>query len=154
VSDYVAFEGAVEPLEWGRAVYTILPLPSAVVAALGGAKRVEGEINEHPVNLGIARADVVEGAFPWTGKAFLKDAGIEVGKPLEVRLKPAPADLVEMPGDLEAALCAHDLTGPWEALTPGKRRGLIHPVQRAKRPETRAKRIAALLADLCAGQVS
>ncbi|QUJ75765.1 YdeI/OmpD-associated family protein [Sulfitobacter albidus] len=33
----------------------------------------------------------------------------------------------------------------WNALTPGKRRGLIAPIEAAARPETRAKRIAALL---------
>tara|TARA_R110002072_G_scaffold14284_1_gene59538 strand:- start:362 stop:565 length:204 start_codon:yes stop_codon:yes gene_type:complete len=35
-------------------------------------------------------------------------------------------------------------TAAWEALTPGKRRGLLHPISSAKRAETRAKRIANL----------
>ena len=102
------------------------------------------------MNLGIARADpdLLEGPFLWTGKAFLKAAGIEPGERLEVRLRPADPDHVEMPEDVAAALRASGRTAAWEALTPGRRRGLLAPVAQAKRPETRATRIAKLVAGL------
>lgn len=146
----VSFEACIVPLRWGENTYTILPLPPEVVAALGGAKRVEGEIGEHPVNMGVARADpaVLEGPFLYTGKAFLQAAGIGPGDPVEVRLRPADPNAVEMPEGLEAAIRAAGLTEAWEALTPGKRRALAHPVGTAKRAETRERRVAALLSGL------
>jgi hypothetical protein len=36
------FEGAIEPLEWTTAVYTIRPLPVTAEAALAGAERLGG----------------------------------------------------------------------------------------------------------------
>ena len=147
---YVSFEARIVPLRWGENTYTILPLPAAVMDALGGARRVEGEIGEHPVNMGVARADpaVLEGPFLYTGKAFLAEAGIAPSETVEVRLRPADPDAVEMPEGLEAAIRAAGLTAAWEALTPGRRRALAHPVRAAKRAETRARRIAALISDL------
>ena len=41
------------------------------------------------------------------------------------------------------ALRAADVTTAWEALTPGKRRGLLYHIDTAKTAPTRAKRIAA-----------
>lgn len=152
MADYLNFEARIVPLQWGRATYTILPVPDEIVAALEaqGAKRVEGEIGDYPINLALSRADkdVFDGVFLWTGKSFLNDAGLTPGDVLEVRLRPADPDHVEMPDGLAAALAAAGLTAAWQALSPGKRRGLVHTVATAKRPETKLKRIAALVEDL------
>ena len=145
---WVAFEAAIVPVEWGRATYTVLPLPDAAMDALGHPARVEGEVAEHPVNLSPQRAPVLEGAFLWAGKAFLSAAGIAPGEVVEVRLRAADPDAVKVPPDLAAALRAAGRTDAWEAATPGARRGWLHPVLSAKRPETRARRIAALVAAL------
>ena len=61
MSDWVTFEGAVEPLHWGRATYTILRVPDEAVVALGGwvAKSHMGEA-------GHAKAPV-----PWFAFGFL-----------------------------------------------------------------------------------
>ncbi len=103
----------VEPLAWGRATYTILRLPDPVAEALhaAGARRVEGEINEHPVNLALSRAPVVEGVFLWAGQSLLDRLGIAPGDRLEVRLRPSPDDRVETPPDVEAALRAGGVHG-------------------------------------------
>jgi Bacteriocin-protection, YdeI or OmpD-Associated/Domain of unknown function (DUF1905) len=150
VSDYVTFEGAVEPLEWGRAVYTILRLPEDVADKLvsAGARRVEGEIAEHPVNLALTKAPVVDGVFLYAGKSLLDRIGIAPGERVEVRLRPAPDDVVEVEPDVTAALLAHGAMAAWEALTPGKRRGLLYPLSTAKTAATRAKRIAKMIMDL------
>lgn len=148
MSEWVAFEGRIEPLEWGRNTYTILRLPSEVMAALGPAKRVEGEIGNHPVDMGVARADVIADPFLYTGKAFLRAAGIEPGETVDVRLRPADPDAVEVPSDVAAAIRTAGRMASWEATTPGRRRAALHDVARAKRPETRARRIAALVAGL------
>lgn len=148
MSDWVAFEGAVEPAEWGRATYTILRLPHGVVEALGNAKRVEGEINEHWVNLSLSRAPVVEGVFLWAGRSLLDRLGVEPGAPLEVRLRPAPDDQVDTPEDVAAALRVAGMTAVWEGMTAGKRRGMLYQIGTAKTVPTRAKRIEALIQSL------
>ncbi|MGL5011691.1 MAG: YdeI/OmpD-associated family protein [Paracoccaceae bacterium] len=148
MSGYVTFEGVVEPLVWGRATYTILRLPEDVVVALGPTKRVEGEINDHPVNLALTKAPVVDGVFLWAGQSLLDRVGITPGEELEVRLRPAADDRVDVPEDVLAALRAGDATALWEALTPGRQRGLLYQISTAKTQATRAKRIAALMAGL------
>jgi hypothetical protein len=143
---WVTFEAAVEPLVWGRATYTILRLPPDAAQALidAGAKRVEGEIAEHPVNLALSRAPEVEGVFLWAGQSLLDRLGIAPGESVEVRLRPAPPDEVDTPEDVALALRQADLTGVWEALTPGNQIGT------AKTPATRTKRLAALIESLSA----
>lgn len=145
---WVAFEAAVEPLEWGRATYTILRLPPEVMEALGRPRRVEGEIADHPVNLAPARAPVLEDAFLWTGKALLREIGIAPGEVVEVRLRPADPDAVEVPDDVALALRAAGRLEAWDALPPGRRRAALVPVAGAKRADTRIRRIAALVASL------
>ena len=151
MTDWLAFEGVIEPVLWGETTYTILRLPDDVAAALGaaGAKRVEGEFAEHPVNLALSRAAPVgDFAFLWTGKSLLEATGLEPGAPIEVRLRPAADHAVDTPDDVAHALRQADVTETWEALTPGKRRGLLYKIATAKTQATRDKRIAALVADL------
>lgn len=148
MTDWVSFEGVVEPVVWGKATYTLLRLPDWAVDALGPAKRVEGEINEHWVNLALSRAPVVEGVFLWAGQSLLDRLGIAPGEPLDVRLRPAPDDQVDTPEDVAAALRAAGVTAEWEALTAGKRRGLLYQIGTAKTAPTRAKRIDAMIRGL------
>lgn len=148
MSDWVSFEGVVEPLDWGKATYTILRLPDEAVAALGAAKRVEGEINEHWVNLALSRAPAVEGVFLWAGASLLERTGIVPGERLEVRLRPAPDDQVDTPEDVALALRAADMTAVWEGLTAGKRRGMLYQIGAAKTAPTRAKRVDAMIQSL------
>ena len=148
MTGWVAFEGRVEPLTWGRATYTILRLPDDALRSLGPTRRVEGEIAEHPVNLALSRAPVVEGVFLWTGQSLLDRIGIQPGEPVEVRLRPAPDDRVDLDPDIEAALRAEGVMAAWEALTPGKRRGLLYQVATARTEPTRLKRIQRLVDDL------
>jgi Bacteriocin-protection, YdeI or OmpD-Associated/Domain of unknown function (DUF1905) len=148
MTDWVTFEGRVRPLTWGRSTYTILPVPDSVVQALGKCRRVEGEIAEHPVNLALSRAPVVEGVFLWAGSSLLDRIGIAPGEPVEVRLRPAPDDRVDLDPDIEAALRQGGVLAQWDALTPGKRRGLLYQIATAKTERTRQNRIASLVAGL------
>ncbi len=145
-----SFEGAVQPTTWGRATHTFLRVPPGVANALSatGAKRVEGEINENPVNLALSRASATEGAFLWSGRSLLNRIGVEPEEPPEVRLRPESDDLVDIPDDVQIALRAARLTDRWNALSAGKRRGLLYKVATAKTHATRAKRIAMLVGDL------
>lgn len=148
MTGWVAFEGRVEPLIWGRATYTILRLPADALHSLGPCRRVEGEIAEHPVNLALSRAPVVDGVFLWTGASLLERIGIAPGEPVEVRLRPAPDDRVDLDPDTEAALRTAGKMEAWESLTPGRRRGLLYQIATAKTDPTRHKRINRLLEDL------
>ena len=146
MSDYVTFEGTIVPMVWGTSTYTILPVPPHVVTALGATKRVAGEINDHPINLALTRAPVMDGVFLWAGQSLLTRVGIAPGDRVEVRLRPAPDDRVDVPDDVAHAL--RGVMAVWQALTPGKRRGLLYQVDTAKTAATRAKRIAKLLESL------
>jgi Bacteriocin-protection, YdeI or OmpD-Associated len=148
MTDWVTFEGRVQPLIWGRSTYTILRLPEAALQALGKTRRVEGEIADHPVNLALSRAPVVEGVFLWTGQSLLDRIGIRPCEPVEVRLRPAPDDRVDLDPDIEAALITGGALTTWESLTPGKRRGLLYQIGTAKTEPTRLKRIRKLVEDL------
>ncbi|MGX9355693.1 YdeI/OmpD-associated family protein [Roseobacteraceae bacterium S113] len=145
MSDYITFEATIEPMIWGKSTYTVLHLPDAVVTALGKTRRVEGELGDHPVNLALTKAPVAPGPFLWAGKSLLDRIGLQPGETFEARLRPASDDLVEVPADITRAVRSAGVTEAWEALSPGKQRGHIHQIESAKRPETRAKRITALI---------
>jgi Bacteriocin-protection, YdeI or OmpD-Associated/Domain of unknown function (DUF1905) len=146
MTDYLAFEGRVEPMVWGTATYTILRLPDDVVMTLGATKRVEGEINDHPVNLALTTSPMLDGVFLWAGQSLLDRVGITPGERVEVRLRPAPDDRVDVPDDVTHAL--RGVMETWNALTPGKRRGLLYQIDTAKTAPTRTKRIAKLVESL------
>jgi len=150
MTDFVTFEARIEPVRMGRATYTVLRLPPEVARALTGASRVEGEIADHPINLAPSRMPEVEGPFLWTGKTLLDRIGIVPGEFVEVRLRPAPADAVDVPEDVTAALWAGGAMPVWQGMTAGKRRGLLYQIGTAKTAPTRAKRIATLIRDLTA----
>ncbi|MGZ2256188.1 YdeI/OmpD-associated family protein [Roseobacter sp. A03A-229] len=150
MSDWISFEAVITPMEWGKNTYTVLRLPDEVTAELEaqGARRVEGELNDHPVNLALTKSPAIDGVFLYTGKALLRETGLEPGEVFEARLRPASPDAVEVPEDVMAALRGAGRSADWAALTPGKQRGLLHNVTTAKRAETRAKRIAKLVSGL------
>jgi uncharacterized protein YdeI (YjbR/CyaY-like superfamily) len=74
-----------------------------------------------------------------------------------IRVPPAAAAVLEAAGarrvegeidDVALALSRADRMQAWDALTPGKRRGLLYRIDTAKTQATRAKRIDALVAGL------
>lgn len=145
MTEYVTFEAEIEPMQWGDTIYTVLRLPPDIQRALPDAKRLEGEFNDHPVNLAVARAPVIEDPFLWTGKSLLSRVGLEPGTRFEARLRVADPDAVDVPPDVTTALRAAGVSERWEALSPGKRRGLLHGIEQAKRADTRSRRIGKLV---------
>jgi hypothetical protein len=147
LSDWIEFSGRIVPMEWGESVYTVLPIPDDIAVALAklGAKRVEVEINDHALNLALTKSPAIESVFLYTGKSVLREVGVSPGEDIDVRLREADPTQVDVPPDVVQALLSAEVFALWEALTPGKRRGLLHPITSAKRPETRAARISKLL---------
>ena len=141
------FDALVEPVQWGRARYTVIRLPAVLVedAERQGTRRVAGEIEGTPVNLAVTTAPVVDGPFVYAGTSVLRRIGVRAGDPVTCRLAPADPDDVPLADDVEEALAAADLLGAWEALTPATRRRRLYAVDSAASAATRARRLAELL---------
>jgi hypothetical protein len=125
-------------------------LPAEVAAAMGGRARipVAGTIN------GVAfRGSTMPLGDGRHCVGFRKDTraeagGIDVGEPvaIEIRRDDAPRT-VDVPEDLAAALAAEPgLRDAFDAMSYTHRREWVEAVEEAKRPETRARRIAQAVA--------
>jgi hypothetical protein len=142
------FEAPVARLGVGKtrkAWYTVLFLPPNLEHQLPFTEhprlRVDGEIADVPVS----------GAWMPTGdgrRYFIvaarlrKAAALRLGQRVEMRFRIADQDAVEVPPELTRALAAHPKAqAVWESLTPGKRRGLSHPILAAKSAPTRERRV-------------
>ncbi len=147
---WVEFEALIEVLPWGRNVYTIIRLDQALVTAAmaAGTRRVEGAIDDVPVNVGVNRADVLPDAFMYVGTGLQRRLGARPGDVVACRLRPADPDEVPLAADVHRALADADRLDAFQRKRPPDRRRLLQPIEDAARPETRQQRIAALLRSL------
>ncbi len=129
---------------------TGIRVPAEVVAELGGGSRpkVVATVNGHTWRSSIA---------PYNGEYWLgvsaanrAAAGIAAGDSVEldIELDTAPRT-VEVPDDLASPLHASPAAkAAWDALSYSHQRQHIEAVAGAKTPETRVRRIAAVIAKL------
>ena len=123
-------------------------VPDEVVEALGGGRRpkVAATVAGHTWRTSIA---AMGGRFLLGASATVREAaGIAAGEThtVTVVLDDAPRT-VEVPEDLAAALAADaDAARAWEALTYSAQRRHAEAVVAAKKPETRARRVEAVVA--------
>ncbi|THV27147.1 DUF1905 domain-containing protein [Glycomyces paridis] len=127
-----------------------LEVPPEVVEALGEGKRppVAITVNGHTWRSRIA---VMRGRFLiGLSNANRQAAGVAVGEEVEVELVlDTEPRVAVVPADLAAALDADPAArAAFDALTESRKRERVRPVEAAKRPETRARRIADLVAAL------
>ena len=148
--EWVEFDALVELLPWGRNVYTIVRLDHSLEIATRTlrTRRVEGTIDEVPVNVGVNRADVIPDAFMYAGKGLLRRVGARPGDLVHCRLRPADPDDVPLAEDIHRALADAGRLDAFDRKTPAQRRRLLQPIEDAVKPETRRQRIAALLRSL------
>ena len=134
----------------GAHTYTIIRLTPGLenAARTFGTRRVEGAIDEVPVNVGVNRADVLPDAFMYAGKALLRRLGARPGDLVHCRLRPADPDDVPLAEDVDRALADAGRLDAFERRTPAQRRRLLQPIEDAVKPGTRQQRIAALLRSL------
>lgn len=147
------FEGALSEIVYpDKYRYFVVRLPEEMAEAPPFSNaprtRVRGEIDGHPF----------DGAFLPDGDALpylilsgdlVRLLGIEIGDPVELRFDVEDPDAVDVPAELAAALW--EVVGAraaFEALTPGRRRGLAHEVRSAKQEATRVKRARKIVAGL------
>lgn len=127
---------------------TAIELTDAQVAELGGGKRapVRVTIGSRTARLRLA----VMGGRNLIGlsKAARAELGVDFGDTVAaaIELDADPRE-VEVPADLAAALDADPpVRAAFDALPPSHRKEHVRAVTEAKRPETRERRIAAVVA--------
>lgn len=145
-----ASTAAVTRLDFGRMAYHVLPLDPDVAADLPFDEhprlRISGEIGETPID-GAWTPDGTGGHYLILSKKFLKASGTALGDVVTVRFALADPDAVDVPGELAERLSADEaFREGWEALTPGRRRGLAYRVASAKRAATRSRRVKEIIA--------
>ena len=110
--------------------------------------RARGEINDHPF----------DGAFLPDGEArpyvlvsgdLVREIGVALGDPIELRFNVEDADAVDVPTELANALMeVEGAREAFDALMPGRRRGLAHEVRKPKQHITRERRAAKIAVEL------
>ena len=149
-SAWLTFDAPLEPMPWGKNVYTVVMMPEDLAHAAAALKtrRVEGTMNGEPVNLGLNRADDTPHAFVYAGKSLQRRLGLGAGEVVECRLRPADPDDVPVPDDVATALADAGRTDAFERLRPAQRRRLLATVEFAASQATRTSRIRDLVSSL------
>lgn len=132
-------------LEAARAGGAVVLVPAEIATALGGLKqmRVIGTVNGIPY-----RSSTMpyggRGLFMGVHKATREAAGVSIGESVEIVVaRDERPRMLEIPPELAAALAAEPtLRARFDALSFSRRRDLAGPISDAKRPETRASRLA------------
>lgn len=143
----IAFDAPVTTRTHAPWTYTLIDVPPGI--ASGGAPvRVTGEVAGRAWSGALTPSG--EGRFHiLLSRRFVAAAGLAPGDVAAVRLRRDDPEAVAVPADLAAAPDdVPDLRAVWDGLTPGARRGFVALVAPARRPATRAARIAAVLAAL------
>lgn len=128
---------------------TAIELTDEQVAELGGGKRaaVRARIGAREAALRLA----VMGGKNLIGlsKAARAELGVEIGDTVEVEIALDAAErVVTVPDDLAAALDAAGVRAGFDALSYSRRKELARGVADAKKPETRERRIIAVVDEL------
>ena len=129
-----------------------VPIPAEVAAAMENtaASRVNGRLDGHRFQRALHRRDDGSLCLKF-GQSWLRDAGIEAGVDVDVVLSAVTdPNQVDIPDELAAALEGNpEAAHAWETLTPGRRRSLVYGIERARRPETKARRAQAVVDEVC-----
>ncbi len=136
------FRATLEPVPHGGH-YVVVPEKKAAAAGLRYGVRVRGTVNGVPYRSSLMKYG---GIFHMgVHKATLAKAGVKPGARVDVTIEiddePLPTDVV--PPDLAKALAKSKAAKTaFEALSPAHKREHVKHVIEAKKPETRARRIA------------
>ena len=158
---HASVPGVQETIKWSRPFFTIDGRPLCFLAAFkahAGFGVWQG--------LGGATGHEAEGAGSFGRLTSLDDlppdaelrsivaaAAKQAMGERPVRPRAAPKAALPIPADLERALAPHpDAATCLAALPPGQRREYLEWIGEAKRPETRARRIATAVERLAAGE--
>ncbi|MGT2427338.1 YdeI/OmpD-associated family protein [Amnibacterium kyonggiense] len=128
---------------------TGVPVPPEVLEELGGGKRPAVSVVVNGYRFASTVGSMGGRALVPFSAERRAESGIAGGDELEVsiELDTAPRD-APIPDDLLAALTAGGVREAFEALAPSRRKAHVVSVEGAKAPETRARRIAAVVEQL------
>ncbi len=129
---------------------TALELSDAQVTELGGGKRAAVRVTIGAATVRLRLGLMGGRNLIGLSKAARAELGVEIGDTVTATVELDDAEReVEVPEDLRAALDGHPgALDALAALSPSRRKELVRGVVDAKRPETRAKRIAAAVTQL------
>jgi hypothetical protein len=124
---------------------TGIPVPPEVLERLGGGKRPSVAV----VVNGYRFASTVGGMggqalIPFSAERRA-ESGLAGGDELEVSLELAAQPELVVPDDLAEALAAAGAREAFDRLAPSRRKAHVVSVEGAKAPETRARRVAAVV---------
>jgi hypothetical protein len=126
-----------------------LCLPAEISAQLGTTRLLPAivTINGHRVQNTLHR---IAGGYMMAVNAELRrQLGVDAGDTVQISAEPDTAPrTVELPPDLAAALDAAGHTTTFEALTAFRQTEIVKKVTGAEQPQTRARRITGILAQL------
>lgn len=138
-----------------RGTWTFLVLPAAASASLPtrASKTVEGRLNGQPFRA-ILEPDGQRSHWLKVDRRLREAAGADVGDEVTLEFRPAAEEMeAAMPADLRRALAAAPAAKAlWSAITPVARRDWILWITSAKKPETRARRVAGACDMLASGK--
>ncbi len=78
-----AFTSQVEAVLLGRATHHMIRVPDETVQSLGGAQRVEMDLNGHSLTRSLRPAPGSKGWCIWVGRSLLNDLGLSAGDSVE-----------------------------------------------------------------------
>jgi hypothetical protein len=130
---------------------TAIELTDAQVDELGGGKRAAVVVgiggSSARVRLGVMDGKNLIGL----SKAVRGQLGVDIGDEVDATVALDTAEReVEVPDDLAAALEAAGARAAFDALSFSRRKELARGVAEAKRPDTRERRVAAVVDELAA----
>lgn len=148
------FEGPITRHLVGTLRYTVVFLPAAIAATLPfdvhPRLRIEADVGGVPIRG--AWQPSPAGRYLMLPRAFLTTHGFAIGDVVEVAFRVDAQDAVELPPELAAVLAARrPIARAWAERTPGVQRGMAHRIASAKKPETRAARLAEVVEALRTG---
>jgi hypothetical protein len=138
------FEGVIRTATGGGAYVEV---PAEVIAALGGGGRIPVQATFD----GISYRGSIASMGGCMALGVLKQIRGELGKgpgdPVVVTVeRDTAARTIEVPADLAEALAAAGAKAAFDALSFSHRREHVRAIEEAKKPETRARRIAKAVA--------
>ncbi|HEX7795713.1 MAG TPA: YdeI/OmpD-associated family protein [Vicinamibacterales bacterium] len=142
------FRAKLEPVPHGGQ-YVVVPAEVAAAAGLKHGARVRGEVNGVGYRSSLMK---YSGIFHLgVHKATLQTAGVKPGARISVTIEfddePLPTDVV--PDDLAIALKKNQSASTaWTVLAPSHRREHVKALLSAKSADTRARRVAKIVAAL------
>lgn len=150
-SPVIRFETTIEKQDFGTFSFTVIKMDKRLhdVLPLKEFPRLRVEVDLNGV--------VFKGSWQPSGGEWhlivsrpkLKKAGLQLGSTVKVAFRIVPQDDVDVPEELARELEVDTKAAEaWEALSPGKRRGLSYLISEVKTPKTRGIRLAKVLAML------